>query len=613
MKALIKRKKLPDKNTYFKSELARRLSPQRMQFDIHEVAQNDFLRRTIMVKNFPSVLVGKCILARIAQIKNTTFSMHISPMQIGASKNLIDNQIKNITAKSHKINVTEKIEAKVETESIVDFYTELRRGNNKIYYVNVFIEIYGKNLRELQKKVDDVVSELSGYGITTEQLSYEQREGFQCVYPLSENKFKASANNMPTNTLASLYPLSFSSKNDVNGMLIGHTTDGGNVFIDLWQRNTHFTNGNFVIIGESGQGKSWLMKKIISQQRAMGVNCFILDPNGEYNDIFNKLGGTAINLAGGRVRINPFEIRTFRSNQIDDEAEKSEVDTFNIKAEFYQHLSWLKDFFKVLLPAMDDKALTAAMILVKDMYVKHGINEKTNIRELKPEDYPTFTTFYEFINDVYLDQDDRYPMITRDLLKDLLLYFKEPYDGSLGFLFNGVTNVKNLDMIDYDLSDLLQGSKERTEAALFNIMTYVWNRITRREGRVLFSVDELYLLVNRNNLTVANYMKEFIKQARKYDAIIGTATQNLGDFLDPLIEHISSPLFNNPIYKFIFYPSDLDLGKVKTLLRLKDGEVACIKTPNRGRCLFKAGGENYHIQVDKLPYEEELFGKAGGR
>lgn len=188
-----------------------------------------------------------------------------------------------------------------------------------------------------------------------------------------------------------------------------------------------------------------------------------------------------------------------------------------------------------------------------------------------------------------------------------------PYDGSLGFLFNGVTNVKNLDMIDYDLSDLLQGSKERTEAALFNIMTYVWNRITRREGRVLFSVDELYLLVNRNNLTVANYMKEFIKQARKYDAIIGTATQNLGDFLDPLIEHISSPLFNNPIYKFIFYPSDLDLGKVKTLLRLKDGEVSCIKTPNRGRCLFKAGGENYYIQVDKLPYEEELFGKAGGR
>lgn len=608
----VQRKKLPDKGSYFRSELARRLSPQRMQFDIHEVAQNDFLRRTIIVKNFPSVLIGKCLLARIAQMKNTTFSMYISPMQPGAGKNLIDNQLKNITAKGHKINVTEKIEAQVETESIVEFYKNLKRSNSKVFYVNIFIEIYGKSKEALQKKVDDVISELSAVGITVEQLSYEQREGFLSVYPLGEDKFKVSANNMPSNTLAALYPFSYSSKNDERGMLIGHTKDGGNVFIDLWLRDRYFTNGNFVIIGESGQGKSYLMKKIISQQRAMGVSCFALDPDGEYNELFDNLGGTIINLADGRVRINPFEIRAFKSFDEDDQ-EKAEVDTFNFKAAFYQHLSWLKDFMKVLIPALDDEALAAAMILIKDMYIKYGITERTDIRELKPESYPTFTTLYEYINDIFLDENDRYIMISRELLKKLLLLFKDVYDGSLGFLFNGVTNVQNLDMINFDLKELLQGSKERTEAVLFNVMTYVWHRITLKENRVLFDVDELYMLVNRNNFTVANYLKEFIKRARKYDAIIGTATQNLGDFLDPMIEHISSPLFNNPTYKFIFYPSDLDLGKVKNLLRLTDGEISCIKTPSKGSCLFKSGGDKYHIQIDQLPFEEKLFGSAGGR
>jgi hypothetical protein len=68
-------------------------------------------------------------------------------------------------------------------------------------------------------------------------------------------------------------------------------------------------------------------------------------------------------------------------------------------------------------------------------------------------------------------------MITKDMFRDLLLLFKDSYDGSLGFLFNGYTNVKNFNLINYDLSDLLQGSKERTEAVLFNIMTYLWNRI----------------------------------------------------------------------------------------------------------------------------------------
>lgn len=612
MPTLVKTKKQPDKDSYFKSEMARRLSPQRIFFGVRNIEQNDFYRRVLLVKNFPSILVTSCLFSTIAQMKNTTFSMHVSPMMISQGKNLIDNQLRNITAKGHKRDATEQIEAGVEKESIVEFYTELKRKNNKIFNVNIFIEVYGKSVKELEDKVGEVVSELSGYGITVEQLSYEQREGFLSVYPLGEDKFKASANNMPTGTLASLYPYSYSSKNDVQGMLLGQTMDGGNMFVDPWFRNTFLTNGNFVIIGESGQGKSYLNKKILSQQIAMGVSCSALDPEGEYNELFRKLGGTIINPASGKVKINPFEIRAFKTDK-DDTIDESEVEAFNTKAAFYQHLSWLKDFIKILIPAIGDKELAAAMILIKDMYIKHEIGEKTDIKSLKSDKYPTFTTAYEFINDVFLDGNNSYSMISKDILRDLLLLFKDAYDGSLGFLFNGHTNVKNFDLINYDLSDLLKGSKERTEAVLFNIMTYSWNRITQMINSTILDFDELYMLVNRNNFTMANYMKEFIKRVRKYEAIIGTATQNLGDFLDPVIEHITSPLFNNPTYKFIFYPSDLDLNKVKNLLRLTDGEVDCIKTPNRGRCLFKAGGEKYLMKVGTLPFEAELFGKGGGR
>ena len=609
-------KKAPDKETVFQSELARRLSPQRLAFGIRNIEQNDFYRRVLIIKNFPSILTTKCVLATLAQMRDTTFSMHLAPMPGGQGKRLIDNQLNNLTAKGHANNATDKIEAGVEKQNIIDFFTNLKRGNNRIYLVNIFVEVYGKTLPELESSVDKVVSELSGYGITIEQLSYEQREGFLSVYPLGEDKFRASANNMPTSTLASLYPMSYSAKNDTNGLLLGQTADGGNMFVDFFLRNTYFTNGNFVIIGESGQGKSYLMKKILSQLIATGVSCFEIDPNGEYNDLFRKLGGTIVNVADGQVKINPFDIRRFRSG---DEYEKSELEAFNQKAAFYQHLSWLKDFIKILIPAIDDKEMSGVMILIKDMYIQHGITEKTDIATLKPEDYPTFTDLYEFINGLFLDREQGresgspYHMITTDMLRELLLLLKDVYDGSLGFLFNGHTNVVNYNLINFDISELLQGSKERTEAALFNVTTYCWNRITQKAGCTLLSLDELYLIVNRYNYTMANYLKEFIKQARKYDAIIGTATQNLGDFLDPEIEHITSPLFNNPTYKFIFYPSDLDLGRVKTLLQLTDGEVSCIRTPHRGSCLFKAGPDKFYMKVGTLPYEEKLFGAAGGR
>lgn len=608
-----KGKKVPDKGTFFRSELARRMAPQRMMFGVRNIEQNDFYRRVLMIKNFPSVLVASCALSTLAQMKGTTFSMHVSPMQGAQGKRLIDNQLRNITAKGHKKEATEQIEAGVERETIVNFYTDLQRRNSRIYNVNIFIECYGKTVKDLEDKVGEVISNLSGYGITVEHLSYEQREGFLSVYPLGEDKFKASANNMPSGTLASLYPYSYSSKNDVNGLPLGKTLDGGNIFIDFWVRNQLLTNGNFTIIGESGQGKSYLKKKILSMSAATGVSCSTIDPEGEYNDLYRNLGGTVIDVSSGRVKINPFEIRSLKTDD-DDTEDSADVEAFNCKAAFYQHLSWLKDFTKILIPPIGDKEIAAAMILTKDMYMfRRGITEKTDIQRIKPEDYPTYTDFYEYVNDAFLDGAEKYPMISKDMLRGLLLLFKDVYDGSLGFLFNGTTNIVNHDLVNYDISGLLQGSKERTEAELFNIMTYTWNRISQRLKRTLFSVDELYLLVNRNNFTMANYMKEFIKRVRKYDSMIGSATQNLGDFLDPLIEHITSPLFNNPTYKFIFYPSDLDLNKVKNLLRLTDGEVDCIKTPHKGRCLFKCGGDKYVMQVGTLPYEAKLFGAAGGR
>lgn len=609
-------KKAPDKETVFQSELARRLSPQRLAFGVRNIEQNDFYRRVLIVKNFPSILTTKCVLATLAQMRDTTFSMHLAPMPGGQAKRLIDNQLNNLTAKGHANNATDKIEAGVERQNIIDFFTNLKRGNNRIYLVNIFVEVYGKTLPELESSVDKVVSELSGYGITIEQLSYEQREGFLSVYPLGEDKFRASANNMPTSTLADLYPMSYSAKNDPRGLLLGQTADGGNMFVDFFLRNTFFANGNFVIIGESGQGKSYLMKKILSQLIATGVSCFEIDPNGEYNDLFRKLGGTIVNVADGRVKINPFEIRAFRSGE---DYEKSELEAFNHKAAFYQHLSWLKDFIKILIPAIDDKEMSGIMILIKDMYIQHGITEKTDIATLKPEVYPTFTDLYEFINGLFLDREQGresgspYHMITTDMLRGLLLLLKDVYDGSLAFLFNGHTNVVNYNLINFDVSELLQGSTERTQAALFNIATYCWNRITQKTSPTFFGLDELYLTVNRENYTFANYMKEFIKQVRKYEAIIGTATQNLGDFLDKDIVHVTSPLFNNPTYKFLFYPSDLDLGKVKSLLRLTDGEADIIKTPHRGSCLFKAGPDKFYMKVGTLPYEEKLFGAAGGR
>ena len=79
-----------------------------------------------------------------------------------------------------------------------------------------------------------------------------------------------------------------------------------------------------------------------------------------------------------------------------------------------------------------------------------------------------------------------------------------------------------------------------------------------------------------------------------------------------VIATYTTALFNNSAYKFLFYPGEIDLPKVKDQLDLKAGEIEKIRNPNQKHCLVKAGDDKYYIQVGSLPYENELFGKAGG-
>lgn len=200
------------------------------------------------------------------------------------------------------------------------------------------------------------------------------------------------------------------------------------------------------------------------------------------------------------------------------------------------------------------------------------------------------------------------------MLRDLLLVIRDAYDGSLSPLFNGHTNLCNDKLINFNIQELLSGSEERTQAFLFNVMTFIWHKIMKKQNFTLFTVDELYLLMNRENLTIAKYLRNFIKRARKYDSVIGTATQQLVDLDDEKIRYISSAIINSASIKFLFNPGNLAYERTKKILQLTDGEAESIFAAMRGQCLLKVGqADKYNINISKFSYEDQLFGSAGGR
>ena len=98
------------------------------------------------------------------------------------------------------------------------------------------------------------------------------------------------------------------------GIVLHRIQGGGLVIVDPWQRGGDRTNSNFVVMGNSGVGKSTAIKHIILSEFMKGTKIFVIDPESEYKDLCHNLGGDWVNAVGGSAgRINPLQVRPSRA------------------------------------------------------------------------------------------------------------------------------------------------------------------------------------------------------------------------------------------------------------------------------------------------------------
>ena len=185
------------KPAVYNKEIMRRLCPNRIDFTKDHAEQSGVLRRTLMIKNFPSQIPPRA-LYMVASMRNTSFTMRLTPLQKDSARKLINEQLRNKAVMAGKHQATEQIDAMQEANDIQNFYSEITRNQNTVYSINIYIEIYGKTLDELNDLEQQVKIELAGAGITYDQLAYEQRDAFSSVQPLGSDRFLLCSNNLPS-------------------------------------------------------------------------------------------------------------------------------------------------------------------------------------------------------------------------------------------------------------------------------------------------------------------------------------------------------------------------------------------------------------------------------
>lgn len=569
----------------------------------------DSYRCVWAIREYPPSTEEQAILSQLADRSGVTLRIYHRLVESMEQRKIIQNATRRNRLKSGGNDVNETIEAEGNLQDVIELLANLRKNKEPLLHCSVFIELKAKSMEKLKELQSDIAMELTRSKISVDRLTLRQKEGFLSVVPTGSNQFGAQYERvLPASSVANLYPFNFSGKTDPHGLYIGRDKYGTNILVDFDRRAEDKTTSNILILGNSGQGKSYLLKLILTNIRESGKRIICLDPESEYEDLCEALGGCYIDFMSGEYTINPLEPKAWTDSVEDIDANTPEA--FKKVTRLSQHIAFLKDFFRSYKDFTDSQIDTIEILLSK-LYARFGITDTTDYSVKKPSDFPVMQDFYNLCEEEFMTYDkQRKYLYTEETLQEVCLGIHSMCVGSESKYFNGHTNITDSNFLVFGVKGLMDTNRRLKDCMLFNILSYMSNELLGK-GSTAASVDELYLFLS--NMTTIEYLRNCMKRVRKKDSSVILASQNIEDFLIPSIREFTKPLFSIPTHQFLFNAGQINPKEYMDALQVEPSEFELIKYPERGTCLYRCGNERYLLQVIAPEYKAAIFGKAGGR
>ena len=569
----------------------------------------DSYRCVWSVREYPPTTDEQCLFSGLADKNGVTLRIYHRLVEAVEQRKIIQNAMRKNKMKSLGNDVTASVEAAGNLQDVVELLAGIRKSRECLLHVSVFIELKAKDLETLKNLQSEVQMELARSKISVDRLTLRQKDGFLSVLPWGTNRFGTQYERvLPASSAANFYPFGFSGKTDPQGLYIGRDKFGTNILVDLDRRAEDKTTSSVLILGNSGQGKSYLLKLLLCNLRESGKKVICLDPEQEYAELCENLGGCYVDFLSGEYKINPLEPKSW--TDAPEEPDAACPEAFKKVTRLSQHIAFLKDFFRAYKDFDDVQADTIEILLTK-LYARFGITDMTDYTKLNSNDYPIMEDFYHLCEEEFLTYDKtRKYLYTETTLQEVCLGIHSMCLGAESKYFNGATNITDGDFLCFGVKGLMDTNKRLKDAMLFNILSFMTNQLLGI-GNTAASIDELYLFLS--NMTAIEYIRNAMKRVRKKDSSVILSSQNIEDFLIPGIREYTKPLFSIPTHQFLFNAGQINPKEYMDALQIEPSEFELIKSPERGTCLYRCGNERYLLQVIAPEYKSKLFGQGGGR
>ena len=453
----------------------------------------------------------------------------------------------------------------------------IRGKDERLFDTTMTVSVFADSKDKLDEYTDSLITEYKKGSVTLSVMKNQQEEGFNSTLPLCYNQI-AETRTLTTSSLALFIPFSTLELNDPEGI---------NYSCNLLSKNPIFydrmkgVNYNGFILGCPGTGKS-MSSKFELTCRFLRVNdaIIIIDPENEYTDIVEALGGQVIVITpGGKNHINPMAI-------VVPENYESDADPVNEKAS-----SILQIMECVVKTPFGINSIQETIIdeCVHELFAPFMVNGR--LRKIEDEEQPTLT-------DLMICLAKRREPEARELVYALKLYTG---DGSLS-IFGHHTNVEISNrLVVFQIRDVGERLKN---LAMLVIMEHIWNEIVKNRKLGVttdYYIDEIYLLFQ--NEYSANRLNTMVRRGRKYGALFTGISQNV----TPILESpVARDMLQNCNFIQILGQAGPDRDNLKHILNLSDANVEYITNSPPGQGLIYTG-KNVIPFAGEIPKDTKLY------
>ncbi len=469
------------------------------------------------------------------------------------------------------------------------------RDGETIGRFSLVIMPFGTTEKELITASKEMESRIAALGFSARCLSNLQMEAYEQLSPFHAGNAKIDGITetiMPLSTLVHGEPWSAVDFSDNEGFYFGRDAQGGVIFLNMWLRQNDRTNSNWVVLGEPGQGKSFLVKHIITEEFALsGAKIIIIDPEREYVDMVKKLGGDVINCGGSdKGKINPLQVKHYPKD--DDDGGLNDLAL---------HLKNVECFFDMYLPDLTSAEKAALNNAVIDVYASFNIDFDTDASTLSSTDFPIMSDIYNYLS----KKKDTLSVSLANKLKSIA-------EGADKYLWNGHTNIKSDNQLICLNTHNLQDTSDTTKKTqYYNVLTWAWEQASKdRKEKCIIVCDESYLMIDERVPQALTFLRNLAKRGRKYNVSLMVISHSVVDFLSPEIKRYGQEILGNATYKVFFGCDGRSEQELAELYNLNTAEQDFILSKRKANGLVSIGSKRIRVNFD-LGYKSDFLTGGG--